>query len=238
VIVVGVVVVAGGAAFFLVKGGDDGKTPEGIIDPSDLTSPGQFGEDVTPVKFSLRDTSTESTAAKSNADRAQVQTAAKDIRDTLGNMYTVAFIDPDNWKSGDYDTVYGFFEQGKPAESAKRDAATLTLGPNAGDMFDEVKPKYSGLRVKVLTDKGGEPFTAAATADFSADATKKDGSSMKIKSHATYYLQRGEGGWIIVAYKAARHDGGTAGAGSGSGSGDGGTSTTAPATTSTSGASQ
>jgi hypothetical protein len=170
------------------------------------------------------------TVTKEKADRKQINEAAKDIRDTLANMYTVAFINPDNWKSGDYDTVYGFFQQGKAFESAQRDSATLTLGPDAGDTYDDVKAKYSGLVVKVLTDKGGEPYTAAATADFSADATKKDGSNMLIKSHATYYLQRGEGGWIIVAYKANRLDGGAAGSG---GSG-GGTSTSAPSTTSTS----
>ncbi len=231
------IVVAGGVAFFLLKGGgdDDGNTPAGVIDPSHLESPGSFDDDVTPVKFQLRATSAEATVTKAKEDKKQIKVAAKDIRDTLANMYTLAFIDPDHWKSGDYETVYGFFAQGKPAESAKRDTATLTLGPNAGDMFDEVKPKYGGLVVKVLTDKGGEPFTAAATADFSADGTKKDGSNMLIKSHATYYLQRGEGGWIIVAYKANRLDGGGAGAGSG---GDGGTSTTAPSTTATSGAGQ
>ena len=60
------------------------------------------------------------------------------------------------------------------------------------------------------TDKGGQPYTAAATADFTANAKKKNGKPTTIKSHATYIMQRGEGGWSIVAYKADRQDGGGA----------------------------
>jgi hypothetical protein len=202
-IVVAIVVVGGVVAFFLLKGGDES--------PDDRPSNGasvSTGPDADPVHFSLRDTKTIGTVAKKKPDRPEVQKAAKEVRDTLGNMYTVAFTDPDHWMSGNYDAVFGFFVIGKPAAAAKRDEATLTLGAKAGDQFSDVKFRYGGLVVKVLTDKGGEPFTVAATADFSADATKKDGSTMVIKSHATYYLQKGEGGWIIAAYKAKRQDGG------------------------------
>ena len=59
----------------------------------------------------------------------------------------------------------------------------------------------------MLTDKGGQPFTASATADFTADAKTKAGATKVIKSHATYILQRGQGGWIVVGYKAKRMDG-------------------------------
>jgi hypothetical protein len=228
-----VIVVGGGVAFFLLKGGGDKDTPD-PIDTSDLSSPGQFGDEAHKVHFSLRATTTETTVTKSKADKAEVKVAAKDIRDTLDNLYTLAFTDPEHWKSGDYENVFGFFAQGKPADSAKRDVAVLTLGPGAGDTFDDVTPKYSSVVVKVLTDKGGQPFTAAATANFSADGSKKDGSSMRIKSHATYYLQRGEGGWIIVAYKAKRSDG----SGNGSGGNGGNGSPAAPTSEATSGAGQ
>jgi hypothetical protein len=201
-IVVAIVLVGGVVAFFLLKGGGEPDTR-----PSDGASV-STGPDADPVHFALRDTKTIGTVVKKTPDRPEVQKAAKEVRDTLGNMYTVAFTDPDHWKSGDYDAVFGFFAVGKPAAAAKRDEATLTLGAKAGDQFSDVKFRYGGLVVKVLTDKGGEPFTVAATADFSADATKKDGTNMAIKSHATYYLQNGEGGWIIVAYKARRLDGG------------------------------
>jgi len=199
------VVVGGVVAFFLLKGGSDKGGPGPDDKPSDLASP-SVGPNADPVKFSLRKTQTIETVTKGDLDKKAVQDAAKDIRDTLANMYTAAYTDPDHWKNADYDAVFGFFATGKPAAAAARDVKTLTLGPNAGDTYDEVKFRYGGLKVEVLTDKGGVPYTVAVTADFTADATKKDGSTMLIKSHATYYLQNGEGGWTIVAYKAKRGD--------------------------------
>src|SRR5262249_57998624 len=70
-----------------------------------------------------------------------------------------------------------------------------------------VAPRCGSMVVKMLTDTGGQPITAAATADFTADAATKSGGSKTIKSHATFILQRGEGGWIVVGYKAKRTDG-------------------------------
>ena len=202
---VAIVVVGGVVAFFLLKGGSD----KGGADPDDTPSPGQSvptSEEADPVHFSLRKTETIETVAKGKLDKQAVQKAAKDIRDTLGNMYTLAYTDPDHWENSDYDAVFGFFATGKPAAAAERDVKTLTLGPKASDTYDEVKFRYGALKVEVLTDKGGIPYTVAATADFTADATTKDGSDMLIKSHATYYLQNSEGGWTIVAYKAKRGD--------------------------------
>jgi hypothetical protein len=202
-IVVAVVVVAGAAAFLLLKGGG-GAGPDGL-DTSHLASP--LANEPHPVHFSVRATSNVAVVAKKKPDQATIKTATTDLRNTLGNMYTLAFTDPDHWKSGDYDSVFGFFAQGPISKSAQRDVATLTLGSKAGDLYKDVTPKYSSLVVKWLTDKGGQPFTAAATADFSATATKKDGSTALIKSHATYLMQLGEGGWIVVGYKAKRLDG-------------------------------
>jgi hypothetical protein len=217
-----VVLAAGGVAFFVFHKSSAGPPP---IGPSNATSP--LPSEANPVHFQLRSTSSVSTVTK-KADQPQIQKAAQDIRDTLANMYTEAFTDPRTWKNGNYDNVFGFFALGKTDAAAKADAATLTLGTNAGDIYDDISPRYAAMVVKILTDKGGEPYTAAATTDFTADAKKKDGSNMVIKSHATYYLQRGEGGWVIVAYKAKRSDGG------GNGGGHGGK----PTPSATSGASQ
>jgi hypothetical protein len=206
-IVLVVVVVAGGAVFFLLnKGGK--KTPDGF-DPSNPSSPISLPSNVTPVKFHMR-ASKSVTVVTKKPDAANVKTAVDDIRGTLGNLYTIAFIDPQTWQSGNYDNVFGFFEQGKISDAAKRDENILTLGAKAGDTYKDIEPHFAALKVDMLTDKGGQPYTAAATADFTANATKKDGKATTIKSHATYILQRGEGGWIIVAYKADRQDGGGA----------------------------
>ncbi len=196
--------VAGGGVFFLLNRGG-GKGPK--VDPSNHASPIVLPSDVTPVKFHMR-ASKSVTVVTKKPDAANVKDAVDDIRSTLGNMYTIAFVDPQTWQSGNYDNVFGFFEQGKISDAAKRDENILTLGADAGDTYKDIKPHFASLAVNMLTDKGGQPYTAAATADFTADATKKDGQSTTIKSHATYIMQRGEGGWIIVAYKADRRDGG------------------------------
>lgn len=197
---VAVVVVAGGAVFFLLH--KSSGEPNGGINPSNRAI-ASFAPDAHPVHFQLRSSNSVRSATKA-PDAANVQAAVQDIRDTLGNLYTVAYTDPDHWKSGNYDQVFGFFAQGKIADAAKRDEATLTLGPGAGGTYDTVTPKYASLIVKMLTDKGGQPYTASATADFTANATRKDGSSDVIKTHATYIMQRGEGGWIVVGYRAKR----------------------------------
>jgi hypothetical protein len=203
-IVLVVVVVAGGAVFFVLNRGGNG-SPK--VNSSNLASPIPLPSDVTPVKFHMR-SSKSVTVATHKPDAANVKDAVDDIRATLGNMYTIAFIDPQTWQSGNYDNVFGFFEQGRISDAARRDENILTLGTKAGDTYKEVKARYGSLVVEMLTDRGGQPYTAAATADFTANATMKDGSPATIKSHATYIMQRGEGGWIIVAYKANRLDGG------------------------------
>jgi hypothetical protein len=197
-IVLAVVLVAGGAVFFFLRNN---------------SSDGTVGTGATPganaprFHFKVKKTAVIPVVAKDGTG-GEATDAANDIATTLSNMYGLAFLDPDHWKPGDYDVVFGFFAPGKAAASARRDEATLTLGPDAGAMFDDVQPTSGGLVVRVLTDRGGKPFTSAATADFTADATKKDGSVMLIKSHATYYLRRGQGGWVIIGFRAERLDGG------------------------------
>jgi hypothetical protein len=194
-IVLVVVAVVGGVAYILLKGGND-----------HVGTGAKPGSNTPPFDFQLSRTKGVPTAANGKIDQGAVSAAAKDIDTTLTNMYALAFLDPDKWKKNDYDAAFGFFAEGKAAASAKRDEATLTLGPTAGDTFDDVQPRNSRLSVRLLTDRGGKPVASAVTADFIADATKKDGSIMVIKSHATYYLRPTGEGWIIVGYQATRAD--------------------------------
>ena len=126
---VAIVVVAGGAAFFLLHK-NSSATPPGGFDPSDPASP-ISNREANPVHFQLRSSDSVRVVTKT-PDTSNVQQAVQDIRNTLGNMYTVAYTDPDHWKSGNYDTLFGFFAQGKISDAAKSDVATLTLGQNAG----------------------------------------------------------------------------------------------------------
>ncbi|HEX9376174.1 MAG TPA: hypothetical protein VGB19_08050 [Actinomycetota bacterium] len=200
-IVVAVVLVAGVGAFFLLRGGGDGE-PGHDGTGSPLPSP---GEQTPEFHFKLRSTKViPVVTGKKKSSGAKDDVA--EVKDRLSTMYALAFLDPTRWQPGDYETVYGFFSLGDTAASAKRDTEVLTLGANAGDTFESVKPKYGALVVRVLTDKTGVPFTISAKADFTAIGDQKNGKTMVIKSHATYILQSGEGGWVIVGYKAKRTD--------------------------------
>src|SRR5207253_7017535 len=95
---------------------------------------------------------------------AVAQKSANDIRFVLDRMYALAFLDPSNWQSGSYDSVFGFFDRGAAAHKAQADAATLTLG-NAGSRFSDVQPASGTLAVRVLLDKGGVPISASAAVE-------------------------------------------------------------------------
>ena len=50
-----------------------------------------------------------------------------------------AFLDPDNWLEGSYDSVWELFESGARRE-AQSQVETLTAGAGAGDAFEQILP--------------------------------------------------------------------------------------------------
>ena len=138
--------------------------------------------------------------------KAVAQKSADDIRLVLDRMYALAFLDPSNWKAGRYDTVFGFFDRGTAARTAQADAATLTLGADAGSRFMDVQPAGGTLAVRVLLDKGGAPVSASAAVDFKAKGSGKGGSGEMIVSTGQYFMHILEGGWTIFGYSVSRHD--------------------------------
>ena len=196
-IVLAVVVVAGVVAFFLLKGGG------GSGGNGHHASPGAG----TPqFSFDLKASKAIATTLRHPHANDAVKKAADEIHSTMDSLYGLAFLDPNRWKSGDYGPVFEFFQQGKTAAVARRDEAVLTLGPKAGSTFTKVEPNSGSLVVQVLTDRRNAPFTAAATADFTASATQTNGKVTVISSHATYYLQSSKGGWVVIGFRAKRSD--------------------------------
>ncbi|MFL5799312.1 MAG: hypothetical protein ACJ77A_15440 [Actinomycetota bacterium] len=193
-IVLAVVAVAAGAVVFLLKGGGNSPGPGATAGPN-----------TPPFRFQLGSTHVITTVAKGKANQGAVSDATKAVDTALTNMYALAFLDPDHWRKSDYDAAFGYFT-GQASSSARRDEATLTLGQGAGDTFSDVQPRSGTLAVRVLTGSSGKPVSSAATTNFTADATKKDGSTMVIKSHATFYLQPSGSSWVIVGYRATRQD--------------------------------
>jgi hypothetical protein len=195
-IIGGVVVIAAAVVLFVVKPfGGDGSSDK----PSAETPHFAFrllGAQAVPGM----------THAKPEVLRAASQKAGGEIRTVLNRMFALAFLDPHNWKKGNYDNVVGFFDLGAAQQRAAADVGTLTLGKDAGDRFSDVQPAQGVLRVRVLLDPQGHPTFATAIVVFKASATGKDGSTELVVSQGQYFMHILEGGWTISAYDVTRGD--------------------------------
>jgi hypothetical protein len=186
-ILVGVVIVltlGGGAGSIL--GGDDEAAP-----PFDFTVKG------------ARAVAT-STEADDDALNASAEQVTEDVTPTIDDLYTLAFLDPSNWRDGEYDEAFEAFANGA-RETARSSADVLTLGAGAGDVFRSVQPRKSALSYQVLFDKDGNPDTVVATVVFRALGERKDGTYLAILSEGTLFL-RDVDGWKVTAFDVTRGD--------------------------------
>ena len=192
VVVVALLAVGG----FLLFGGD---AP--LID-NEPTGPGGFGFQLKGIKASP----TSRTAVSDLRDT--VQGAGNEVKTTMDELYFRAFVDTDSW--GDYASAYELFD-GPAAAQAEEDAEVLTLGADAGDVYETLDPTTSTISIEVLTDRKDAPSTAIAEVQFLADGQKKDGTSAQISSTGSYFLRQVDGAWRIFAYRVDRGDDATAG---------------------------
>jgi hypothetical protein len=137
--------------------------------------------------------------------RGPAKHGAASVARTMSGLYAAAFLDPANWRSGDYDAVWSFF-QPTAAAVARQDAEDLTAGPQAGTRFDAITPDKSKFDVKVLFDDRNKPAGYSATVVFTANATGEDGTLTKLFSEGTYFLQPTSRGWRVSAYDVRRAD--------------------------------
>lgn len=128
----------------------------------------------------------------------RVRPAAEDVRATLSEYYTSAFMDPDA-APGD---VLAHF-RGAAQREARGDLGELTLG-RAARGISHVKPRRSPLRVDVLTDRGRHPVAAMAHIEFRALGRSEDGVDTPLRHRAEYLLRPFGGRWRIVAYRVER----------------------------------
>lgn len=186
-VLVGVVLVLalrGGAGSIL--GGDDEVAP-----PFDFTVKG------------ARAVAT-STDADDETLNANAQQVTDDVTPTIDDLYTFAFLDPSNWRDGEYDEAFEAFANGA-RQTARSSADVLTLGAGAGDVFRSVQPRKSSLSYQVLFDKDGNPDTVVATVVFRALGERKDGTYLAILSEGTLFL-RDVDGWKVTAFDVTRGD--------------------------------
>ncbi len=122
----------------------------------------------------------------------------------LDDLYTNAFLDPTNWRDGDYEEIFALFSD-EAAPAAREDVETLTLGAAAGDTYDTVTPTRGSLKFEVLFDQDGNPNTVDVVVTFTALGARTDGTYTAIRSTGHFFLTD-EDGWKITAFDVRRAD--------------------------------
>jgi hypothetical protein len=177
-----------------------------LLQGGDVPILGEEEEPVPEFDFTVK-----RSVAVATVDDADVQALAPEaeavgaeITPTIDELYTNAFIDPSNWREGDYEEVFAAFTDGA-STAAEQHVDTLTLGATAGDDFAAVDPGKGFLSYEVLFDGNGNPDTAVVTVRFTALGERTDGTFVQIVSDGQYFLQDLDG-WQITAFDVTRSD--------------------------------
>jgi hypothetical protein len=131
--------------------------------------------------------------------------AAANAKAMLHGYYTQAFLAPDNWTSGSYDSAFVDFSDQAKAQ-AQHHLQALTAGTNAGDTYASIKPTKSTLKTRVLLGANYQPYAVACTIVFNADATKKSGGTVVLVSQGRFILEKVGAKWQITSYTVNRAD--------------------------------
>ncbi len=124
----------------------------------------------------------------------------------LHSYYTQAFLVPDNWRKGSYDSAFVAFSD--PAKNqAEQHLAVLTAGTGAGDKYTTIKPAKATIKTRVLLDSAYRPYSVACTIFFQADATTKSGGGkVNLVSQGRFILQKDGDAWKVMSFSVSRAD--------------------------------
>jgi hypothetical protein len=195
----GVVVLAlvGGGAFLATRGGDGGVLGEVLGGGSERPVP--------EVTLTLTATTYEATSSEADvaAQESTTEKASAAVTSSLETMLRTAYVDPDTWD--DPGAVADSFT-GDASDQLEADVAVLTLGDDAGDVFEFVEPGKSTTSVTILTGGQGEALRAFADVSFTGLAEHDDGTYTKLIVTGSYFLVHEDGTWRIESYRVDRQD--------------------------------
>lgn len=197
-IVIPLVLVLGAVALFLVLSRGDGGLPI-------IGGDGDSNE-VPPFDFQVRKVRAIATSEDADVEALgqQATALADELAPVLDDLFTAAYLDPENWREGDYEEVWATFSDGARS-TAEENAETLTLGASAGDLYESVAPKKGVLDVEVLFDADGQPTSVVANFQFSAIGARTDETYTAVVSDGQFIF--GEpGDWTITAFNVTRDD--------------------------------
>jgi hypothetical protein len=197
---VAAVFAAGGLAFALT-GGNDG--------PLGPLVPGTGEPDRVTPEFTFRVGSAQAvpTVASQSVKqlKGEAQRASKETIVVIDELYTAAFLDPDNWTNGTYDSAFEVFDESSGRE-ARSGLAALTAGASAGETFIDIQPGHGVIHSEVLMDDKGHAASVVARVSFTARATNKDGTFTQFVSEGEFFLRMVDGDWKVVAFDVQRAD--------------------------------
>jgi hypothetical protein len=195
-LIIPVVLVAAGVALILIVSGGGGG---GIIGGGD-------DEQAAPFDFRVGRVKVERTVAEADVEQLETEAVAvtEQITPVLDELFTDAFLDPANWREGDYEEMLGLFTD-DAAAAALNSVDVLTLGASAGDEYERVTPDRGGIDYTVLFDRDNNPDTVTARVRFYAMGELKDGTFVAIVSAGQLFLQDRDG-WKVIAFDVRRND--------------------------------
>jgi hypothetical protein len=122
-----VVIAIVGVVLILVLGGGSAGLP-GIIGGNDDS------DEVPPFEFRTGKTGVVATVPDADVDalKAAAAPATAAVTPVIDELYTNAFLDPTNWREGDYEEILALFSD-EAAPAASENLETLTLGAGAGE---------------------------------------------------------------------------------------------------------
>ena len=190
---IGVVIAAaslGAGGYFLLTGGKVPFVP--TPDP--------------PITFTFEDVGVETATTsdtKGSLPEKRAEKAAEQVGTVLNSLYTIAFVEDDYWS--EYGDAWSLFEE-TAAQQAEADLTTLTLGPEAHDLYETLTPGPSALTITILTDERDRPMSAIAQVSFVAGTTLRDGTATTITSEGSFFLRPADEGWLIYGYRMDRDE--------------------------------
>ena len=198
-LVIPLLLVASAIGLFMFTRGGEASIPIPFI--------GNEPEPVPAFDFPPPQVGIEATSENANTDslRETAEKAAGDVVPIMDQLYTEAFLDPNNWKDGEFDEVWELFDE-IALPSAQSAVETLTLGVNAGDVYQSVEPGKGKLKVRALFDEDGNIVSMVALVSFEAYGAGKDGTYSNVVSSGQYFLRNTGDGWKIYSFDAKRLD--------------------------------
>jgi hypothetical protein len=177
-----------------------------LLQGGDVPILGGEEEPVPEFDFTVKRSVAVATAADADVQALapEAETVGTEITPTIDELYTNAFLDPSNWREGDYEEVFAVFAP-DAAVAAEHNVDTLTLGTTAGDDYRSVDTGKGSLSYEVLFDRDGNPDTAVVSVRFTALGERTDRTFVEIVSEGQFFL-RDIDGWKVTAFDVTRSD--------------------------------